>query len=500
MHPARLIARPVRTAAVRRICEHPAMGRNIEHGPVMHTDIVGFSAKAALPARRDTRAAAEGDEQQGLYAAFALEVARTIFRDVFKAEVFPHEGILYVERHEIIEDARLFNRVRNPAGERLDKLLNIRREHDMRIFFVGEKRGLFRIWHDLHGIDIRRGMQVGIFHPELVVLLHHFFPVNSALRRILDRNVLGCAIVTHKLDLALLDTGRRDRDVYTHKLPFFKGFVLNADACADADAVCKLAVFSHQPRGTIQKALPRLTVVLAIHPAAVHNACTCSKGGIRFYQGLVESQEIMRLAVNIDPVDFVVVHHGVELRFRELRDRGADFLKRLCFTERIVLFQAENHFALADKARTKRFRNVSGKALINQAHSALKIAPCLAAEDILRQPYVQKLKIVVDVHQQASLSDCCLKRLKNGTYGKHARCKVVPAQRMTRTKAVEHYAVGTGLTRGMDIHPIAQIHRHMPFKEQQVSLVDLCAVNLMHREPFPDAGIAVDLHAVEQVG
>ena len=60
----------------------------------------------------------------------------------------------------------------------------------MRVFLLREKRGLLRIRHNLHGVNIRRGMQVGIFHPELMVFLQHLFPVDGALRRIFGRDVV----------------------------------------------------------------------------------------------------------------------------------------------------------------------------------------------------------------------------------------------------------------------------------------------------------------------
>ena len=103
--------------------------------------------------------------------------------------------------------------------------------------------------------------------------------------------------------------------------------------------------------------------------------------------------------MDVDPVDLVVIHHFVEFRFREIRNGALDLLDRLRFAERIIILEAEDHFAFTDEARAQRIRDVAGKALVDQAHRTLKVTPVFAAENILRQANVQKLKIVVDVHR-----------------------------------------------------------------------------------------------------
>ena len=109
-----------------------------------------------------------------------------------------------------------------------------------------------------------------------------------------------------------------------HAFTLLKGFILDADACTDADTIAELPVFAHEPCSAIQQALAGIAGIFSIDSAAVHNARTRCKSSVRFDERLIEAQEIMRLAAHIDPVDLIVIHHGMEFIFRKIRDCRAD--------------------------------------------------------------------------------------------------------------------------------------------------------------------------------
>ncbi len=95
----------------------PAIGRDVEHGPVVVADAGRIDIRARLPLGWDARAAAQGNEQQGLNAAVALEPGGHVVRYVGDGQVLTHVGVVHPGGDKVINFAGLDERVGFAASQ-----------------------------------------------------------------------------------------------------------------------------------------------------------------------------------------------------------------------------------------------------------------------------------------------------------------------------------------------------------------------------------------------
>ena len=360
---------------------------------------VWLSGQAALPPGGNASAAAHGDKEQGKHTAVAGVAARRRIRDALENEVGRHEGILHVQRDEVVEDARLFQRIGHPLGQRLHKGTNKRGEDDVR-------RLLLRIEIRLYGVCLHRGnivvarrVDIGVLHIELVVFLHVLLPADRALRRILGCKLAGLGIHLLDADLALLLTLGGDGQVNAHEHTRREPIIVYADARTDADAIGDTAVLAHQTANTVKTALA-LLLRHALHTVHLY-ARADGKGWICFAQRLKEAVQEVHLAVDIEPADFAGVHALVEFLLGKIGDVPAHHSKCGGTVERVILRDPADDLALSGQARAHWLRQVIlRKTKIDETDCAFKIAPCLAPGDIVRQANVQILQGIVNIHEK----------------------------------------------------------------------------------------------------
>ena len=123
------------------------------------------------------------------------------------------------------------------------------------------------------------------------------------------------------------------------------------------------------------------------------------KGWICFAQRLKEAVQEVHLAVDIEPADFAGVHALVEFLLGKVGNVRAYLGERVGARERVVRGDAPHDLTLCRQAGAQRIGNVIlREAAVDEPYGSLKVAPCLAPCNVVRQADIQKAQIIVAVH------------------------------------------------------------------------------------------------------
>ena len=350
-----------------------------------------------MPLSGNARAAAQRDEQQRKYAAVARVAPCRSFGNVFQNEVGGHKGILHIQCDEVVENTRPLQQTVHALRQRLDQRAEIGRKDDVRRLLACVEAGLCRVRLDGGNIVITGRVDIGVFDRELVVLRHRFLPAHGALERVLRCGTPVRGIERLDADVALLLAGGGQRQVDAHKHTGREDLVLHAYARANADAVCDLSVFAHPPVDMVKTALALLRRH-AFHAVQLH-ARTRGESGLGLAHGGKEAVKKTHLAADVQPADLARVHALVEFLLGKIGDVPAHHSERGGTGERVVRGDAPHDLTLCRQAGAQRIGNVIlREAAVDEPYGSLKVAPCLAPCNVVRQADIQKAQIIVAVH------------------------------------------------------------------------------------------------------
>ena len=236
-------------------------------------------------------------------------------------------------------------------------------------------------------------MDVGVFHPELRIFLQIDFPADCAGAGRSRSDDAACGVHTADLDLALRLAFRGDGQMNADKTGF-EAFVLDPHGGSDGHAQAHLAVRLHLPDGVVAERFVR---------AGHHRRFVLTAGAFRdrgiLAHGPEEAVDVVRNAVDVDPVHASGVDAGVELLLREVGDLLMDAVHGLFVSIDVVLRDAAHHLFLRGQAVLHRVGYIVPLQIhVDKAVCSLEVAEILAFADLLGQSAVDIAQRIVDIH------------------------------------------------------------------------------------------------------
>ena len=268
----------------------------------------------------------------------------------------------------------------------------------MRRLFFRAERGLPGVRGHVFRIVIPFGVDVGVFHPELRVFLQVGFPADRAGTGRSRSDDAACRVHAADLDLALRLAFRGDGQMDADKTGF-EAFVLDPYRGSDGHAQTHLAVRLHLLDGVAAERFVR---------AGHHRRLVLTAGALRdrgiLAHGPEEAVDVVRNAVDVDPVHASGVDAGVELFLREVGDLLMDAVHSLFVSIDVVLRDAAHHLFLRGQAVLHRVGHVVPLQIhVDEAVCSLEVAEILAFADLLGQSAVDIAQRIVDIHGMSPL-------------------------------------------------------------------------------------------------
>ena len=390
------------TAAKGGIGEHPAVGGNIEHGPVVHTHAVGIGHLTALPLGGNTGATAQGDEGQRLHAAVTPQGAQAGVGDVGHTEIVGHKTVLHVLGDVIVDGTSLGDRIGETVGQFGAQSLDVGGKDDVGCQLTGKELGLDGVGLDLGGIHIGGNVLVGIFHPEGMVLGHGLLPVDGAGVGLAGADVSGLAVAVDDLQLALLEAVGRQGNKDTVGLAGDEELVAHLNGVADGDAGGHLALFLHDLHAAVQAAGAVQHLVADLGGVYRFLGQTGGKLGL-LGEGAEEGAGQMLHTVDEDPGDTAFIHIGFQFFHGELGDLFLDAGQCLGLGIGELTGQAHHHLPLCQQIflHTLGGGRVSQQG-VNDGDGTVKITGLLQMLNVLGQTDARLLEIMILVHGKTS--------------------------------------------------------------------------------------------------
>ena len=394
--PALRIARAIGRAAKRAIREQPAVGRDVEAGPVVVAGGFGRRVQTGLPARGNAAQAAERDERDRLHAAVAALPAEEILGDVRDRQIGRHEAVDSLRRDEIVDPAGLEQRIGLLADDLLGQRAQIGREDDVRLLLLRVKGRLLRadglgLRLDVFGVDLV-GKVGADGHARLVGQLEIRRAVRLVLRRD-ERSGMGRGEQGRARHLRAHD-GQRQMDAQRlagrQAVAFDRHLLMHLKARADA------ALGLHPRDHRVERLAPArgARADLGVERAGSIGRARLEQVG---YAVVLEAN----LAAQIAPVERAVVAQGLELVLAEIAHGGLKLAKRRLLCQRIGGRQRAGDFELEAQTILEAFgRARVRKAQRDDALHARKVAGLKEPLHIRRQGIAQIGQI--EQHQASS--------------------------------------------------------------------------------------------------
>ena len=214
--------------AVGGVGRQPSPGFDVELGPVVHVDAIGFRLPTGLPTGRDACCTAQGDEGHSLDTAVALPGGESFGGQIRDRAVFHFRAPADVVRDPAEDPFGLFQRVLFTADDFRCELLHSRRELDMWEAFgcvllvqlATLVVGLHLVWIEVGDVGGGDEFELGREGWWPGGVIDRFFEVDRPLRVPLGGNHGFLRFGCEKLDSALLPVFLREWQPAPHPRPF----------------------------------------------------------------------------------------------------------------------------------------------------------------------------------------------------------------------------------------------------------------------------------------